>query len=264
MIRDITIGQYYKTESVIHRLDPRTKLAITFWYLITLFIANNAYAYGLALVMLIIYICLSMVPVMYILKGLKPVVYIILLSVFMNLISTPGEAIFSVWIFRISAAGVKSAIFIGLRLLFLIMGSSIMTYTTTPNQLTDGIEKAFKWMNKLKIPVHEIAMMMSIALRFIPILIEELDKIMKAQIARGAEFNKGSVFKRLKAMGPVIIPLFVSAIRRANELALAMDARCYRGGEGRTKLKPLIYDKRDVFAYVFITTYVAVICVLVF
>ena len=263
MIRDITIGQYYRTDSVIHRLDPRTKLAITFWYIISLFIANNIYAYLFAMLFLSVYILVSNVPLKYILKGLKPIAFIVIFSVVLNLLTTPGEEIYSIWKLSITKQGIEMAVYVAIRLTLLIIGSSIMTYTTTPNQLTDGIEKAFRGLNNLKIPVHEIAMMMCIALRFIPILIEELDKIMKAQMARGARINNGNIFVRLKAMTPIVIPLFISAIRRANDLALAMDARCYRGGARRTKLKPLVYKGGDTCMYLILAAYMAGIIVIV-
>ena len=255
MIRDITLGQYYKAESIIHRLDPRTKLVITCLFLMSLFVGNNFYGYGIAIGVIIIYTLLSKVPFSFIRKGLKPVGYIILLSVVLNLFTTPGEAIFTWKFVKITGAGVELAVLIAIRIMLLIVGSSIMTYTTTPNQLTDGIEKLFNWMNKLHIPVHEIAMMMSIALRFVPILVEELDKIMKAQTARGAKFNTGKLSARIKSMIPIVVPLFVSAIRRANDLAMAMESRCYRGGEGRTKLKPLKYARRDIVFYGVILIY---------
>ncbi len=255
MIRDITIGQFYKENSIIHRLDPRTKLAITFWYLISLFISNNIFGYIFASIALFTYVKLSKVPLKYIVKGLKPIFIIILFTGVMNLISTPGETLLKLGFINITSAGIKSSIFISIRMIFIIIGSSIMTYATTPTALTDGIEKSFNWLNKFKVPVHEMAMMMSIAIRFIPILIEELDRIMKAQMARGATFNTGNIFKRIKAMTPIIVPLFVAAIRRSNDLALAMDARCYRGGEGRTKLKPLKYLGIDKIAYVILALY---------
>ncbi len=263
MIREITIGQFYKANSITHRLDPRTKLAITFWYLISLFVANNIYGYIFAGIALFTYVLLSKVPIKYIVRGLKPIFIIILFTAIMNLISTPGEEIFKMGFITITSAGIRSAIFISIRLIFMIIESSIMTYTTTPTGLTDGIEHSFSWMKRFKVPVHEMAMMMSIAIRFIPILIEELDRIMKAQTARGASFNKGNIFKRIKAMTPIIVPLFVAAIRRSNDLALAMDARCYRGGEGRTKLKPLKYKGIDKIAYTILVLYFVIMIAIV-
>ena len=255
MLRDITLGQYYPADSVIHKLDTRVKLFGTLIYIISLFVFKGLPAFILAAIFLVVLIKLSKVPFSFIRKGLKPVGYIILLSVVLNLFTTPGEAIFTWKFVKITGAGVELAVLIAIRIMLLIVGSSIMTYTTTPNQLTDGIEKLFNWMNKLHIPVHEIAMMMSIALRFVPILVEELDKIMKAQTARGAKFNTGKLSARIKSMIPIVVPLFVSAIRRANDLAMAMESRCYRGGEGRTKLKPLKYARRDILFYGVILIY---------
>lgn len=196
-------------------------------------------------------------------KGLKALGMIILFTVVINLFTVQGVNVLFEWHFiRITQAGIVSAIYLGLRLVFMIIGSSMMTYTTTPNALTDGLEKMLGWMNKLNVPVHEFAMIMCIALRFVPILMEELDKIMKAQTARGIDFKEGNLFLRLKKLMPIMIPLFVSAVRRSNELALAMDARCYHGGEGRTKMKPLQYQRRDCIAYVFVIVYLAGMIVL--
>lgn len=257
MIRDITIGQYYPVQSPIHRLDPRTKLAITFVYLISLFLANNKYMYLLAVIMLGIYILPSKVPVKYMLKGLQGILVFILLSIVLNMFFTPGDAFIDWWIIHISWQGFRTACYTTLRIVLLVLGASVITYTTTPTKLTDGLERAFQWLKVFHVPVHEVAMMISIALRFIPILIEELDKIMKAQQARGADFENGSVIKRLKSLFPVILPMFVSAIRRANELALAMEARCYQGGDGRSKMKPLKYTGMDILAYVLLFLYLA-------
>lgn len=256
MVRDITIGQYYNAESVVHRLDPRTKIMIVLIYVITLFWARNPALYMLAGVSLIIFIALSHVPFRFILKGLKALWMIILFTAILNLFSVTGAKVLFQWKFlRITENGVISAIYLTFRLVFMIIGSSMMTYTTTPTSLTDGLEHMLAWMKKLKVPVHEFAMIISIALRFIPILVEELDKIMKAQMARGVDFQEGNIFARLKKLLPIMVPLFVSAIRRSNELALAMDARCYTGGEGRTKMKPLRHQRRDYIAYVFVMLY---------
>lgn len=257
MIRDITIGQYYPVESVIHALDPRTKLVITFLYLISLFLANNKYMYLLAMAVLIFYILLSKVPLRYMLKGLRGILFFIIISVVLNMFFTPGEPFIDWWFVHISWQGFRTACYTMLRIVFLVLGASVITYTTTPTKLTDGLEQGFHWLNRFKVPVHEVAMMVSIALRFIPILIEELDKIMKAQQARCADFENGNIITRLKSLFPVILPMFVSAIRRANELALAMEARCYRGGEGRTKMKPLKYKAVDGVAYTVLFFYLA-------
>lgn len=257
MIRDITLGQYYQTDSVIHKLDPRVKLVATICFIISLFVVQNWIGYLLAAVFLGIMIRLSKVPFRYIVKGMKAILFILLITAVFNLFLTPGEVLISFWKLSITREGLQTAVMMAIRLSFLIVGSSVMTLTTTPNSLTDGLEKLMKPLKIFRVPVHEIAMMMSIALRFIPILLEETDKIMKAQIARGADFESGNLLKRAKAMVPLLVPLFISAFRRANDLAMAMEARCYRGGEGRTKMKPLIYKKRDAAAYAVLAVYLA-------
>ena len=262
MIRDITIGQYYQTDSVIHRLDPRVKLMGTLVYIISLFLGRNIWLYLLATIFLAVVIKLSKVPLKFILKGLKAVVVIIALSAAFNLFLTAGEPLIKIWKITITKEGLILAIFMVVRLIYLIMGSSLMTLTTTPNNLTDGLEKGLGFLKVIHVPVHEIAMMMSIALRFIPILIEETDKIMKAQTARGADFNNGNIIKRAKAMIPILVPLFISAFRRSNELAMAMEARCYHGSEGRTKMKPLKYKKKDRIAYLVMFAYLGVMIAL--
>lgn len=263
MVRDMTIGQFYNTDSVIHRLDPRVKIIFTLVYVVTLFFPRNPFLYLAAFLVLAVYIRLSQVPLKFILKGLKALAMIILFTVVVNLFTVKGVTVVFQWRFiRITEAGLVSAVYLGLRLVFMIIGSSMMTYTTTPNALTDGLEKMLGWMKKLNVPVHEFAMIMSIALRFVPILVEELDKIMKAQMARGIDFKEGKLLARLRKLMPIILPLFVSAVRRSNELALAMDARCYHGGEGRTKMKPLQYCKRDYIACFFVTIYLAVMIAL--
>lgn len=249
MIRDITIGQYYPADSVIHKLDPRVKLFTVILYVISLFTFRSIWGFILVTAALAGMIKLSKVPFRFMVKGLKAIVVILLITSLFNLFLTPGETLVTVWKIKITKEGVKSAVFMAVRLIYLIMGTSVLTLTTTPNQLTDGMEKSLRPLNKIHVPVHEIAMMMSIALRFIPILIEETDKIMKAQIARGADFESGNLIKRAKAMVPLLVPLFISAFRRANDLALAMEARCYNGGGGRTKMKPLRYRKADYISY---------------
>lgn len=255
MIRDITIGQYYPAESVIHRLDPRVKLIGTFFFIISLFLFKTLYGYIAVGVFLLSVIRLSKVPFRFIVKGMKAIVVLLLFTMFFNLFFLPGDPIFQWGFIKITDQGLSTAVFMGIRLTFLIVGSSLMTFTTTPNQLTDGLEKVMKPLNHIKVPVHEIAMMMSIALRFIPILLEETDKIMKAQMARGADFESGGIMKRAKSLIPLLVPLFVSAFRRANDLAMAMEARCYRGGDGRTKMKPLRYHIRDGAAYIVLLLY---------
>lgn len=262
MIRDITIGQYYPAESRIHRLDPRVKIVCTLFFLVSLFIQNSLLGYVIATVYLGTVIRLSKVPLKYIVKGLKPIVILLLFTVAMNLFLTRnGEILVHFWIFTITEGGLRTSVFMAIRLMYLVAGSSIMTFTTSPNGLTDGMEKLLHPLNRLNVPVHEVAMMMSIALRFIPILLEETDKIMKAQQARGAEFESGNIIQRAKAMVPILVPLFVSAFRRANDLAMAMESRCYHGGEGRTKMKPLRYKGRDRIAYIVTWIYIVVIFV---
>jgi len=249
MIRDITIGQYYPADSVIHRLDPRVKLMGTIIFLISLFLFDSFAGYLVATIFLGCAIWLSKVPLKFMLKGLKAIFMLLAISVIFNLFLTDGEVLIRIWRLKITKEGLRMAVFMAIRLVYLILGSSLMTLTTTPNDLTDGMEKALGPLRKIRVPVHEIAMMMSIALRFIPILLEETDKIMKAQQARGADFESGNLIRRAKSMIPILVPLFISAFRRANDLAMAMEARCYRGGEGRTKMKPLRYKKRDFVTY---------------
>lgn len=255
MLRDITIGQYYQTESVIHKLDPRVKIGGTLLYIISLFLFENVWGYLLAALFLGLVIKLSNVPFRFMVRGMKAILFLLVITLVFNLFLTPGEVLVSFWKLKITKEGVIMAVRMALRLSFLIIGSSIMTLTTTPNNLTDGMEKMLGPLKIFKVPVHEVAMMMSIALRFIPILMEETDKIMKAQIARGADFESGGLIKRAKALVPLLVPLFISAFRRANDLAMAMEARCYRGGEGRTKMKPLVYKRRDYLAYLVIAGY---------
>lgn len=255
MIRDITIGQFYPADSILHRLDPRVKFIGTFLFLISLFVADSFWGYALATVFLAAAIGLSKVPVKFMLKGLKPLFIILLITVLFNLFLIPGEVLWSAGFLKITREGVVQAVKIGIRLIYLVIGSSIMTLTTTPNQLTDGMEKILAPLNKIKVPVHEISMMMSIALRFIPILMEETDKIMKAQIARGADFESGNIIQRAKSMVPLLVPLFISAFRRADDLAMAMEARCYHGGDNRTQMKPLVYHRRDYASYVISVLY---------
>jgi len=249
MLRDITLGQYYQTDSVIHRLDPRVKLVTTLCYIISLFIVDSIVGYVIAGLFLAFVIALSRVPVKFMVRGMKSIVFLLVMAVVFNLFLTQGEVVVSFWKLHITKEGIRLASMMAVRLVFLIMGSSVMTLTTTPNNLTDGLESLMKPLKVIRVPVHEIAMMMSIALRFIPILLEETDKIMKAQIARGADFESGNLIRKAKSMVPLLVPLFISAFRRANDLATAMEARCYRGGEHRTKMKPLIYKKADFFAY---------------
>lgn len=261
MIRDMTLGQYYKADSVLHRLDPRVKLLGTVLFVITLFLPKSPYSIAVATLFLAVLIAISKVPVTFILKGIRPLLFIICFSAMVNLLFTPGQVILQMGVLRITKEGIYLAAYLVVRLIYLIMGSSLMTFTTTPNQLTDGIEKGLGFLNYFHVPVHEFAMMMSIALRFIPILTEELDKIMKAQMSRGADFEMGGLITRGKKLVPVLVPLFIAAIRRASDLALAMDARCYHGGQGRTKLRPLQYEKRDYIAYFVLLLYVIIMVI---
>lgn len=261
MLRELTIGQFYPTESVIHKLDPRVKLMGTMIFIISVFLAGNIFSIFVVTIFLIAMIISCKVPFSYMVKGLRAIVMLLIIAGVFNLFLTPGEVLFEFWIFRITDVGIKNCIFMIIRMVYLIVGTSIMTLTTTPNQLTDALEKSLGFLNIIKIPVHEIALMMSIALRFIPILVEETDKIMKAQLARGADFESGGVFKRAKSMIPILVPLFVSAFRRANDLANAMEARCYNGGEGRTKMKPLHYANRDRTGYIIEAVFLALVIV---
>lgn len=262
MIRDITIGQYYPADSVIHKLDPRTKLVGTIGFIVSVFLFHTFAGYAVATIFLAGMILLSKVPVKFIFKGLKTIFMLLLITIFFNMILTPGEVIWKLGFIKVTKEGLVLAGTMAIRLVYLVIGSSIMTLTTTPNQLTDGLERLLRPLNKLHVPVHDIAMMMSIALRFIPILLEETDKIMKAQIARGADFENGNLIQKAKNMVPLLVPLFISAFRRANDLAMAMEARCYRGGDGRTKMKPLHYTGVDRTAYVLVIFYVAAVVII--
>ncbi|MBQ4058587.1 MAG: energy-coupling factor transporter transmembrane protein EcfT [Lachnospiraceae bacterium] len=255
-MRDITIGQFYNVDSPVHRLDPRVKIIFAMIFVVSLFLGKNPFLFLIAFAVLAVYIKISNVPLKFIFRGMKTLSLIILLSGLLNLFTVKGVNVVFEWgMIRITENGIHAAIYTTLRLGFMIVGSSMMTYTTTPNSLTDGLEKMLGWMKKLGVPVHEFAMIMSIALRFVPVLVEELDKIMKAQMARGIDFNEGNLFVRLRKLIPILVPLIVSAMKRSEELAMAMDARCYHGGEGRTKMKPLVYQRRDYIAYALIFVY---------
>lgn len=262
MIRDITLGQYYPAGSILHKLDPRVKLVGTMIFLIAVFSYRGIPGLVCITVCLAALIKLSKVPFSYMVKGLRAIVVLLALTCVFNLFLTPGEVVFTFWKITITKEGINLSFRMVLRLIYLILGTSLMTLTTTPNQLTDGLEQGLKSLNRIHVPVHELAMMMSIALRFIPILIEETDKIMKAQTARGASFDEGGLIQKAKSMVPLLVPLFISAFRRANDLALAMEARCYHGGEGRTKLHPLQYQTRDYVAYVLMLVFLAAVVIL--
>jgi len=256
MLRDITIGQHYPADSVIHRLDPRTKIVASMMMIVALFLITPLWGYAVAFLLLTSVILLSKVPMSYILKGLKPIMFFMIFAVSINVFLTPGKIILTLWKFTITEEGVMRGVMTLCRFTFLIVTSSMVTLTTSPMALTDGIERLLDPLKKIKFPAHELAMMMTIALRFIPTLIEEADKIMKAQMARGADFESGNIFKRAKNMTPLLVPLFISAFRRADELAMAMEARCYRGGKGRTRMNKLKYGKRDFGGMVLMIVYV--------
>ncbi len=262
MFKEITIGQYYQTSSVVHRLDPRVKLIATFAYIISLFVVSSWLGYLAAAAAVAVVVALSHVPFGYIMRGMKAIVFLLMITVIFNLFLTEGEPLVHFWKLTITYEGLDFASKMAVRLIFLIIGSSMMTLTTTPNQLTDALEDVLGPLKKIHVPVHEISMMMSIALRFIPILMEETDKIMKAQMARGADFESRNLKKKIQSLVPLLVPLFISAFRRANDLAMAMEARCYRGGEGRTRMKPLHYERRDYAAYAGLTAYLALCVVL--
>ncbi len=256
MLKDITLGQYYPADSLLHSLDPRVKIVGTLIYIVSLFVFRT-WGFVLGTVFLAAVILLSKIPFSYMVKGLKTIFILMLITMALNIFLTQGEVLWSWGFLHITKEGLIMAGRTGIRLVYLVLGASLMTLTTTPTKLTDAIEKLLNPLRVIKVPAHEIAMMMSIALRFIPILMEETDKIMKAQMARGADFESGSLAKRIRALVPLLVPLFVSAFRRANDLALAMEARCYAGGEGRTQMKPLQYHGRDTAAYVILWAYLA-------
>lgn len=250
MLKDITLGQYFPGNSFIHRLDPRTKLIMLIVYIVALFVAVSWVSYGVMLAFLIGCIAISQIPPKSIVRGMKPMVMILAFTAILNLFMTQGETVLvKFWIITITLEGVLRAIQMMVRILMLVTGTFLLTYTTSPIALTDGLESLLSPLKKLHLPVHELAMMMCIALRFIPTLIEETDKIMSAQKARGADFETGKLMDRVKALVPILIPLFISAFRRADELATAMECRCYHGGEGRTKMKLLRYSRLDFEAF---------------
>lgn len=249
MIKDITIGQFFPGQSIIHKLDPRVKIVLTFVFIVIIFFAKTYVGYALIFAYIALAVWLSGVPIRYILRGLKPLLFIIVLTFFINVFFTPGnKVVFQVWALKFTQEGLNQGIFMALRLVLLVVGTSLLTLTTSPISLTDGIERLLQPLQVIRFPAHELAMMMTIALRFIPTLLEETDKIMKAQMARGADFESGNLFQRAKALVPLLVPLFISAFRRADELAMAMESRCYRGGENRTRMKVLKAARRDYLA----------------
>lgn len=248
MIKDITIGQYYPTGSLIHQLDPRTKILATFLFIIGLFIINNFFSYTYVVGFVFGVLLISKIPIQYVVKGLRPLLVIIILTFIINALMTKGTILYSIGPLNVTKEGLHQALFMALRLILLVIGTSILTLSTSPIALTDGIEHLLNPFKRIGVPAHELAMMMTIALRFIPTLLEETDKIMKAQMARGADFESGNIINRAKSLVPLLVPLFISAFRRADDLAMAMEARCYRGGMNRTRMKELKMKKKDIVA----------------
>lgn len=256
MLKDISIGQFFPGKSPLHRMDPRAKILLTVAYIVQIFIIRNAFSFLLTIAFLVFVIALSKIPFKTVLRGVKPILPLLLFTAILNLFFVTGTPIFSWWIITITKEGIELSILMAVRIVCLIIGASMLTYTTSPIALTDALERLLKPLKVIRFPVHEMAMMMTIALRFIPTLIEETDKIMSAQKARGADLETGGLVKRAKALIPILIPLFVSAFRRAEELALAMECRCYHGGDGRTRMKQLRFSSVDfwsilVFAVIF-------------
>lgn len=245
MLTDITLGQYYPGNSCIHRLDPRTKILAVLFYMVMVFLANSPLSYGILIGFIVVGAALAKLPAGLLLRSIKPLWIIILLTMVIHFVTDPGEVLWQWKFITITKEGIVLGVKMSLRLVLLLLVSSLMTFTTSPIVLTDGIEALLRPFKKIGVPAHELAMMMTIALRFIPILLEETDRIMKAQMSRGADFSSGNIMKRAKNMLPILIPLFISSFRRADELALAMEARCYRGGEGRTRMHELVYSKGD-------------------
>lgn len=249
MLKDITLGQYFPGDTVVHRLDPRTKLLMVIVYIVALFLAKWVISYAVMLAFLVTAVALSRIRPRALFKGLKPLLFIIIFTAIINVFYTKGDVLVQFWIFKITREGLVNAGFLVLRIVMLVTGTFLLTYTTSPIALTDGLESLLSPLKAIHFPVHELALMMSIALRFIPTLIEETDKIISAQKARGADFETGNLLHRAKALVPILVPLFISAFRRADELATAMECRCYRGGSGRTKLKQLRFQLRDILTF---------------
>ncbi len=260
MLKDITLGQYFPGDTVVHRLDARTKLLLVIVYIVALFNAEGWMSYALVIAVTALSMAIAKIKPKSALKGLKPLVIIIILTAVLNIFYTGGTPIIEGWI--ITWEGIERAVMMSLRIILLIVGTFMLTYTTSPIALTDGLEIMLNPLKKIKVPVHEMSMMMSMALRFIPTLIEETDKIMSAQKARGADFDSGNIFQRAKALLPILVPLFVSAFRRADELAIAMESRCYHGGDGRTRMKQLKMQKIDAFALILGALFLAAVFVM--
>ena len=259
MFKNLTIGQHYPVDSPVHELDPRLKIIMTFIFIISLFLIENFTGYLIVIAFLAIAITVSKVPVKFVIKGLRPILFIIAITFIINLLMTPGRVIYTLGFIKITEEGLRQAGFMAIRLTLLIMGTSLLTLTTSPIILTDGIESLLNPFKRLGLPAHELAMMMTIALRFIPTLMEETEKIMKAQKSRGADFESGNIISRAKNLVPLLVPLFISAFRRADELAMAMEARCYRGGENRTRMRQMKIKKVDYAATGIFTIYFAAI-----
>ena len=262
MLKDVTLGQYFPGDTVVHRLDPRTKLILVIVYIVALFCAKSYVSYAVVAAFLILCMCLSRIRLRVIVKGLKPLLLIIVLTGLLNMFYTPGRELVHFWIFTITWEGLRNAVFMISRIVMLIFGTFLLTYTTSPIALTDAMELLMSPLKRIKVPVHELSMMMCIALRFIPTLISETDKIISAQKARGAEFDTGNLIQKAKAMLPLLVPLFISAFRRADELAVAMESRCYHGGKGRTRMKQLRMAGRDYLALAFGILLLAAVIVL--
>ncbi len=259
MIRDITLGQYYSGESAIHKLDPRVKIIATLLFIVELFIVDNFLGFAMAAIWLAVIIRVSKVPVSYIVRGLKPIILILFFTFALNIFMVSGQVVWQLGFLKITKEGIRTAVFMAVRLVLLLMGSSMLTLCTRPLSLTDGIERLLAPLKRIGVPAHEIAMMMTIALRFIPTLLEETDKIMKAQQARGADFETGNLMNRVKSLIPILIPLFISAFRIAQDLAMAMEARCYRGGENRTRMHEMKLQKPDYGAIGVLTIFLIMI-----
>ena len=262
MLKDVTLGQYFPGNTAIHRLDPRTKLVLVIVYIAALFVASHAASYALVFVFLAAVVWISKIQIKVLLRSMKPLIFIIILTGLLNLFYGTGEPLVQFWIFKITRNGIENAAFMVARIAMLLAGTFMLTYTTSPIALTDGLESLLSPLKKLHAPVHELSMMMCIALRFIPTLLEETDKIMSAQKARGADFETGSLIQRAKALLPVLVPLFVSAFRRADELAVAMESRCYHGGEGRTSMKQPKMLRRDWAALIIGVVFLAAMIIM--
>lgn len=259
MLKDITVGQFYPGNSLVHKLDPRLKIIIMLFYIISLFFVNTYIPYVFIALYLLLIIKVADIPLKIVLKGIRPLKWILLITFVINLFFIQGEEIFRIGFLSITREGLDTALKMAIRLVLLVLGTSLLTLTTSPIEMTDGIEELLNPLKKIKVPAHEIAMMMTIALRFIPTLIEETDKIMKAQMARGADFESGNILNRAKNLVPLLVPLFINSFRRADDLATAMEARCYRGGEGRTKFRELKLEKADYLTFIFNIVFFGVI-----